>query len=193
MSAILPLEEDVPIVDDLPDQLAAVRRADWRFLLPDPTLGRVAYLGPHDPALSAALRAVTGAVDLLDPPAPAAGPYDVVVLTGAGASASAAARARALLRPGGWLYAEVRGRQAGRTARALRGGGFADVAAYWLWPDASACREMVPLNGPALREAIGRRDPGARLRPRVQVARTLAATPALRLAARSAAVLGSAP
>ncbi|MEA2304532.1 MAG: hypothetical protein QOH43_1812, partial [Solirubrobacteraceae bacterium] len=32
-----------------------VRRADFRFLLPDPALGRVAYPAPRDPELLAAL------------------------------------------------------------------------------------------------------------------------------------------
>ena len=37
------------------DMLHAVRRADWRFLLPEPQLDDVAYVAPHDPELSAAL------------------------------------------------------------------------------------------------------------------------------------------
>lgn len=38
------------------DLLQASRRVDWRFLLPSPDLGRVAYLAPTDPSLTASLQ-----------------------------------------------------------------------------------------------------------------------------------------
>ena len=45
------------IYDDFPkDQLLQVsRRLDWRFLLPNPDLGSVAYLGPEEDSLVDAL------------------------------------------------------------------------------------------------------------------------------------------
>jgi hypothetical protein len=46
-----PLGEQVghPRVDD---DLAMARRLDWRFLLPNPTLHRVAYLGSGEESLT---------------------------------------------------------------------------------------------------------------------------------------------
>jgi hypothetical protein len=172
------------------DQLAAVRRADWRFLLPDPSLGRVAYLAPHEPALVDALRAAGATVDTLAGPAPLAA-YDVAVLTGGRPDRVAASAA--LLRPGGWLCAEVTGRATRRWTRALRAQGFQDVAAHWLWPHAGACREIVPLERAALGHALGRRDPGGRLRLRVRAAQLLVHAGLFSLAARSALVIGRLP
>lgn len=191
MSAAPTLEEELLAMDDRADLLAAVRRADWRFLLPDPSLGRVAYLAPHLPDVVVALQEVAAAVDLLDTVDATRPDYDVVVITGG--RIETVATARALLRSGGWVCAEVRGRQAGRAARTLRASGFEAIEASWLWPNAGACREMVPLVGPALREALGRRDPGGRLRARVRLAQALARTPLIRLAVRSAVVVGRTP
>lgn len=167
--------------------LAAVRRADWRFLLPEPALGRVAYLGPHEPELIAALLALGADVDRLEAPG-AAADHDVVVLTAGSRRAVAAARAQ--LRPDGWLYAEVPGRAALAWARALRGAGFDEVTAHWLWPDARTCREIVPLDRAALLHALSRRDPGARLRARAAAARLLVRLGLFRLAMRRVAVIG---
>jgi hypothetical protein len=163
---------------------ADARRADWRFLLPEPELGAVAYLPPHDPELAAALRLVSARVDLDGGGAD----HAVVVLTGAQRGAIPAARA--LLERGGWLYAEVPGRAVRAWRRALRGAGFDEVAGHWLWPDPRGCREIVPLERRALRHALGRRDPGAVLRVRVRLARVLVAVGAFPLAVRRAAVVG---
>jgi hypothetical protein len=170
--------------------LAAVRRADWRFLLPDPGLGRVAYLAPHEPALVEALGLVSAEVDLFERPEPTAD-HDVVVLTGAGSDLVAGAGG--LLAPGGWLYAETSGPRARSWSRALRAAGYEEVVAYWLWPDAGACREIVPLTPGPLRHALGRRDPGARVRGRARAAVLLAAGGAFGLVAPHAAVIGRWP
>lgn len=170
--------------------LAAVRRADWRFLLPDPGLGRVAYLAPHEPALAEALTRVGAEVDLVEHPQSTAD-HDVVVLTGA--ARDLVARAGGLLAPGGWLYAETTGPRARSWSRALRAAGYEEVTAYWLWPDARACREIVPLTPGPLRHALGRRDPGARVRVRVRAATLLAAGGAFGLVAPHAAVIGRWP
>ncbi len=163
------------------------RRADWRFLLPEPGLGRVACLPPHEPELIDALVAVGAEVDRLEALAPVA-EHDVAVLCGGPRRGVAAARAQ--LRPGGWLYAEVPGRAAPGWSRALRAGGFEEVSAHWLWPDARACREMVELERGALLHALGRRDPGARLRARATAAGLLVRLGLFRLAIRRAAVIG---
>jgi hypothetical protein len=165
--------------------VAEVRRADWRFLLPEPGLGVVAYLAPHEPALCAALALVSRRVDLAGARDEA---HDLVVLT-AGRPRSVRA-ARALLRPGGWLYAEVPGRAVRAWTRALRRSGFDEVTAHWLWPSARDCREIVPVEAEALRAALGRRDPGARLALRVRAARMLVRAGAFPLVMRRAAVIG---
>lgn len=165
----------------------AARRADWRFLLPEPDLHRVAYLPPHDAELVKALELCGAAVDFCaEPLRPAR--HGLVVITAG--PPSAVVRARGLLQPGGWLYAEVPGRQAADWERELRRRGFEDVSAHWLWPNQHACREMVPLEPVALRHALGRRDPGARLRVRARAAHSLAHTRAFRIALRRAAVIG---
>lgn len=182
---------DNPVaMEDRAEELAAVRRVDWRFLLPDPSLGRVAYLAPHDPAVAAALGAVASSVDLLDGHVDA-GDYDVAVVTAAAGPAVAAAAG--LLRPGGWVCVERPGRAAGGAARTLRDLGLEAVAAHWTWPRAEACRELVPLQTAALSQAIGRRDPGSRLRLRVRLARWAVRTPLVALLVRDAIVIGRAP
>jgi hypothetical protein len=168
----------------------SARRAAWRFLLPDPELGRVAYLAPHEPELVAALTLVSRGVDLLD--SPASDPtHDLVVITGGDPRTAGAARA--LLRPGGWLYAEMPGRAAGAWARELREAGFDEVGAYWLWPDEHTSLEIVPLEREAVRHALERRDPGARFRLRARAARLLVELGLLNVAVRCAAVIGCAP
>jgi hypothetical protein len=127
--------------------LNAIRRLDWRFLLPDPALGRVVYVGRGESDLLVALR-IAG--------------LDVTALTGetagaAGASFATAvmvnpsprdrALAAALLRPGGWLYAEVSGaRAARRLAKHLSGAGFGSVQLHWHWPDFARCTRILPLD-----------------------------------------------
>ena len=167
--------------------LAVTRRADWRFLLPDPALGRVAYLAPHDPELVAALSALGAELELLDAPR-AAKRHDLVAIT-RGRPRTARA-AHGLLRRGGWLYAEVPGWSVPAWMRALAASGFEEVGAHWLWPDARSCREIVPLEREPLRHALGRRDPGGRLRLRARAAQLLAASGIFTLAVRRAAVIG---
>jgi hypothetical protein len=159
------------------------RRADWRFLLPDPHLGGVAYLPPHDGELVRALESCGATVDLRG----AAHEVDVVVITDGGPAG--VARGRELLRAGGWLYAEVPGWRTAAWERELRRFEFDEVAAHWLWPSARGCREIVPLEPLALRHALRRRDPGARLRLRARVAGLAARTRLFRLVLRHAAVV----
>jgi hypothetical protein len=110
---------------DLPvDTLLQVsRRLDWRFLLPDPHLGQIAYLGPPTGTLFSALMHFAVRVDALAPPLSTpprnsgAGPllsdpalahsslYDIVVATDP--TVSVLHRAATLVRPGGALYLEL--------------------------------------------------------------------------------------
>jgi hypothetical protein len=159
------------------------RRADWRFLLPDPQLGGVSYLPPHDSELVRALELCGATVDLCERGDSA----DVVVITSGGLAG--VARGRELLRAGGWLYAEVPGWRTHAWERKLRHGEFDQVAAHWLWPNARACREIVPLEPAALLHALQRRDPGARLRLRARLAGLAVRTRIFRLALRHTAVV----
>ena len=169
--------------------LQAIRRADWRFLLPDPDLGRVAYPAPRDPGLFEALRQVSVSVDRS--PLSELDGHDVVVVTGGGRRGGVSAARQTP--PGAWLVIEVRGREARSVAAGLRRRGFTDVEAHWLWPDAERCREIVPLRPVAVRHALARRDPGGRVRPRVRLAQLLARTPLFDLAVERAVVVAKAP
>jgi hypothetical protein len=167
----------------------AVRRADWRFLLPDPVLGRVAYVGPHEPALVGALSALSDVLELRPLPGTL---HDVVVVTRPTERRQLAAAE--LVAPGGWVYAETTGPRAGSAIDNLRGTGLVDLAAWWLWPDAGACLEMIPLANPAaLSAALGRRQPGARLRARAWAAQALARCGALRPLLASVALIARRP
>lgn len=169
---------------------AAVRRADWRFLLPDPSPSRVACLGPRDEALEAALELTGAVVDRAGVPNAGENHQLVVVTSRRPAAVSEACR---MLRPGGWLYAETPGFRVRRWERALRAAGLDEVAAHWLWPDQHSCREIVPLEAFALRRALGRRDPGAALRLRARAAGLLVRSGLFRFVVRRAAVIGRRP
>ena len=152
--------------------LQAARRVDWRFLLPDPDLGRTAYLGrPDEPLLDALARC---AAELTSAPAAerasraadAPALFDLVVLVDP--RPAELALAPSLLRPDGWLYAEhtrplatrVRGAAAfPETAiRTLEALGFVEVQAHWHWPDFASCEEIVPLgDAAAIRHMLARR------------------------------------
>ena len=109
----------VPLADamDPPDDqfhsdalLQASRRVDWRFLLPNPNLGHVVYLGPARDALAHSLRLFSASltvVDSLGASDERGECYDVVVVCSP--SLGALERAAELIRPGGLLYVEVYG------------------------------------------------------------------------------------
>ncbi len=130
--------------------LHAVRRVDWRFLLPTPVLGRVAYMGRDEASLAAALRLTCASLTLLgaEELGGEVGPFDLVVLERG--SAEAVRRGAALLPLQGCLYAEFAGRggAALAAARVLRELGFRDVAVYWHWPDFENTTRILPLDEP---------------------------------------------
>ena len=162
--------------------LQAARRIDWRFLLPSPELGSVACLGPCDVPLIDALARFGDSVTLFDGAGGAApegdlSTHDLAVLRDP--TVELLGRAAQLVRPGGWVYAEVHGplARAGRggrrprfavaCARVLEELGFEQVAVHWHWPAFASCSEIVPLaDRAAVRHALGRRRSslGARLK-----------------------------
>jgi hypothetical protein len=85
-------------------ELQLARRIDWRFLLPEPYLRRVVYLGPETEDLPAALKHFSESlrVNAVEKN----GSFDLVVLRLR--EASSLAKADALLAPGGFLYWEMK-------------------------------------------------------------------------------------
>lgn len=166
---------------DLPDRLAAARRLDWRFLWPDPALGRVLVLGAASPDLLDALRREAAAVERPSGPwheisghPNLLAPADVLIVVLNASETAAPALARRILavveaglRPGGRVYIEVSGWRAGARprrpmhpmawVRGLSAGGLESVAAYAVWPDFERCQWLAPIAEPdAMRLAFGR-------------------------------------
>ena len=186
--------------------LAASRRVDWRFLLPDPELGHVACSADADPSLVHACRLFGRSLTLLgqarEEPAPAS--VDVLVLVDP--QRDELGSALDLVRPAGWVYLEVhgpltrRGRRLRRPrfpsdhAAELRGLGLDQVEAYWHWPDFDSCTEIMPLGEPAaIRGSLLRRQESRGRSALVSVARFLLATRLLPLAVTHGSVIGRRP
>ncbi len=165
-----------------PGRLEAIRRVDWRFLLPESALGTVLVVEPAEPGLLAALglvaRSVTTTGDEGAPARPdlvvAIGPDDRALRAGIGQ-----------VPHGGWLYVGSgavragRARGAGRAgragrrvslrraARAAEDGGLVDIRRSWHWPTEPSALEIAPLDDVrAIRLALDRRrsDRAARLK-----------------------------
>ena len=145
--------------------LAMSRRLDWRFLLREPDLKDVAFVG-EDGELQDALRLLSQSLTVFTPAmlSECAGTsharsFDLVVATDP--SPRVLAGAYHLLKPGGYLYAEVFGGTAAAAARLLtfrrshsanrlltvlrRHGGFDRVRAHWHWPDFESTTYICPL------------------------------------------------
>jgi len=128
--------------------LNAIRRLDWRFLLPDPSLGRVVYLGAAESSLLEALRVAGLSVTAVTDEIAQSGRVSFDTAVAVAPSPDDLALAATLLRPGGWLYAEVSGSPgaARRTAMLLRRAGFGAIQRHWHWPDFARCTRILPLD-----------------------------------------------
>jgi len=198
------LSEKQELLRDNDALLQASRRLDWRFLLPEPELGRVACVGVDDPDLVESLRLFGSEASVLEAGSPweELAPHDLVVLRNpAGAELAAAVP---LLRPGGWMYVEVDGaggrrlREGRRTARgyaaALRRLGLVEVQGHLHWPDFRSCGVIVPLGDAlAVRLALARRRQNGVARLVARLAPLLAACNLLAVVAPSASVLARRP
>ncbi len=147
------------------------RRIDWRFLLPEPALRRVAYLGPDRGTLLPALREFCDSVEIISSASCAKNNSPLCNLAVVcSRSLADLARAHACLAAGGYLYWEVgRGsrhglsrtmkKHAGRNGElrgtrryfrdciaALEGLGFGEVEINWHRPNFAACLEIIPLD-----------------------------------------------
>jgi hypothetical protein len=176
--------------------LQCVRRADFRFLLPDPRPREVAILGEPAPGLVDALRALGARVtlpDARDAAAPgSAAPPELVLARGG--SRGLVERAQALLRPGGHLYVEADRAGATALAAAARRAGLRDVVSHWHWPDFARALEIAPLDAPeALRLALSRRRSRRASRAKAWLAGGLARVGALQRFAPCVSVLARKP
>jgi hypothetical protein len=184
---------DAGAVDDA--LLQRVRRADFRFLLPDPRPREVVVLGEPAPGVVDALRALGASVSLPDARDGAArvAPAPDLVLA-RGGSHALVERARALLRPGGHLYVEADRAGAAGLAAAARRAGLRDVATHWHWPHFERPLEIAPLGEPgALRLALSRRRSRRASRAKAWLAGTLARVGALQRLAPCVSVLARRP
>jgi len=167
------------------------RRIDWRFLLPEPYLRRVAYLGPERGTLPAALKHFSESFRIIS--SNDAGNFDLVVLRLR--DVSDLAKANKLLVSGGFLYWETKplnwaaalqhrtnGKHVSTPKRwqrvpnlfhdhvqALARLGFQDIQIHWQRPNFEGCLEIIPMNETiALDYAFGR--PRSDLASRVKFA-----------------------
>lgn len=159
--------------------LQLVRRIDWRFLLPEPYLRRVAYLGPESGALPTALKHFSESFQLISNAENAM--FDLAVLRLR--EVADLAKANKLLAPGGFLYWEMKpvnwmalllyrtnDKNDPRPKRwqrvpnffhdhveALEQAGFQDIQIHWQRPSFESCLEIIPMNeATALDYAFGR-------------------------------------
>lgn len=179
------------------------RRLDWRYLLPVHRVGDVVLAGPADDLLEAALPLLGTSscrIERREDWPSVREAADVVVLVQP--DDDDLRGAVAALRPGGWVYAEVRrdfrlprGQRSlvGRR-RAWRRAGLVDVAAHWHAPDFATCSRIVDLDQhTVVRNALGRHQA-----VRFGAALSLAGRTALRLglfplAVREGSLLGRRP
>ena len=131
-----------------------LRRADWRFLLPDPS-PRVSLCFERGALYDAVVR-ISTAVAIADP-VPLHG-CDLAVSTDPDPMRLRAAFTR--LRPGGACYVECHGLSVRSAAvrHTLLDAGFHDVRTYWPWPSADRCRAWIPLDDPAVASAYLREE-----------------------------------
>ncbi len=141
------------------------RRLDWRFLLPDPSLADVAFVGDEGPLLEA-LGAVSTPRRL---GYGSEGPHPLVVASTVDWPTLRLASSQ--VAPGGVLYLEIERGSAtgptdpvrvfdyrGRLDARFKTLGLGDFRAYLHWPDFKTCRSIVPLWRPeALRFLLEQR------------------------------------
>jgi glycosyltransferase involved in cell wall biosynthesis/Ser/Thr protein kinase RdoA (MazF antagonist) len=123
---------------------ALLRRADWRFLLPDPSpVMTVCY----DPALRRA--AALMSAHLMDP---SDMPQDCNLAVLVDPDRRTLASAREALKPGGVCYVEwgpLKMIRSDVAARRLTQAGYGSVRCYWPWPRRGAAHVWLPLDSPS--------------------------------------------
>jgi hypothetical protein len=188
------------------DPPASPARLDWRFLLADPILDRVGYLGRREGGPLNPLRSLARTVDVLEPCRGngRAGVYDTVVACDP--SDADLEWVAGQVKPGGALVVEtpggVRARRRGRRAWWLAPGpqriplrlsrlGFEDIRSYWHWPSVDRCSRIIPIDDPtSLRYALARGGGSLKARALAWLGRGLQRVGLLSLAVGSASVIG---
>lgn len=153
-----------------PDTLLHMsRRVDWRFLLPSPRLGDIAYVGAHCQAHLDSLRLFCNSLTNLDPVRTSEKnrkEFDGIVLSEL--SYEILHQAANLVKSGGFIYLEVNkplkpvewmkdmySRVKKGYPRLIIPGdylllieelGFVEVQVNWHWPNFQACTKVIPLN-----------------------------------------------
>jgi hypothetical protein len=142
------------IAEQQPLDDPALRRADWRFLMPRPPSGLFEHLvvlgGP--PALAMRVE-MLGLAHQVSRALPDGGGVDaLVILCDAGVDIYQSALQ---LKPGGVLYVEIDRRSPktfattpGRVRRSLRGIGLSPVSTYWITPNFANSQRYLPLDAP---------------------------------------------
>jgi aminoglycoside phosphotransferase (APT) family kinase protein len=185
--------------------LRASRRVDWRFLLPEPALGKVVCAGACDGGLLQSLELLARSVSLLERRGDreqdgATESFDVAVLCAP--TRDELERAVSLLRPGGSVYLEagnvVRDRRlsrlAGGYARTFEQLGLEDTELFWHVPSFSRAWAIVPLSEPgAVRSFLRRRRGRMHARLGARLGRLLAGTPLLALGAPHVSLVARRP
>jgi hypothetical protein len=164
------------------------RRIDWRFLLPNPALGKVACLGVKDRSHLEALQLFSQSLSILSEVDLDRGDefgYDIVVISGS--DIKGIQKATDMVKPGGCLYMESFGyfnqllrnlkNDGGRInglhlyglrdySRLLGEQGFTDIQFHWHWPNFRECTKIIPLEDKTVQYAFlyARRSIKARLR-----------------------------
>ncbi len=145
--------------DSHENTLEQIRRLDWRFLLPDPNLRRVAYIGAVGTPLYDALKRFSTHLVRLDSEGQAESDFDLLVVDGrATADWSQAVRC---LRPGGFLFVEWRRsrllQSPGKLVALLTAYGCQNLTLHWHRPAFASSLDIVPLQQPdALRYIFSR-------------------------------------
>lgn len=148
------------------DQMVQVsRRLDWRFLLPDPTLSQVVYIGPENDDLLKSLDHFSEYLSVLSH-----GELKIYregngrhfdLLIARSPSIDELNKGISLLESGAYIYWEIqrpnaiksikkgniRLKHAGKNIAFLEKMGFTDIEMHWHRPNFWACREIIPLDG----------------------------------------------
>ncbi len=155
-------------------KLLTSRRIDWRFLLPNTDLRRVAYLGPDGGALLVALKQFSSSLTILSSSdhtnyaSENCSTFELVVLHSP--SLEDLDKAKTFVMPGGYLYWEIDRRQTWKEHRRFRHFrdyvarldrlGFHNIHVSWHRPNFESCLEIIPLNVPLALGYVFTRRPG---------------------------------
>ena len=133
------------------------RRLDWRFLLPDSHLGRVAYIGAGEGLLLPALQVF--AESLRRPFEYPMANESVELLVAQGVAPSQLRAAMSRLAPGGVVYWEINPirRLFASDWTGLHRLGLEPIDTFWHYPDFERCELIIPLSTPAPLAWLARR------------------------------------